>query len=67
MHATPRVTADMTRPGGQDAQPDVLHAPAMAGATKVLERMSAQVQQLEIAMDLQVNFPRLLLQRGRGT
>ena len=38
----------------QEGQADALHAPTMAGAIKVMERMSSQVQQLEIAMDLAV-------------
>ena len=43
--------------GLQDA--NVLHTPAMGAAAKVLERMSAQVSQLEIAMDFKV--PRTLM------
>ena len=31
-----------------------MHTPAMGAAAKVLERMSAQVSQLEIAMDFKV-------------
>ena len=38
----------------QEGQSDPLQAPAMAGAVKVMERMSSQIQQLEIAMDLKV-------------
>ena len=41
----------------QEDQWGTLRGPSMAGAVKVMERMSSQVQQLEIAMDLKASLP----------